>query len=80
MQQPTPQPLGELARQFWGFLPSFAAGIFVLLLGVAAGWVVKRALVRLLLWLRLDRLAGRTGWRASRPFFRKRTTSRSTTW
>jgi len=63
MQQPTPQPLGELARQFWGFLPSFAAGIFVLLLGVAAGWVVKRALVRLLLWLRLDRLAGRTGWR-----------------
>lgn len=65
MQEPAIQPLSELAREFWGFLPSLAAGLFVLLLGVAAGWVVKRSLVRLLLWLRLDRLAGRTGWRTA---------------
>lgn len=65
MQEPTVQPLGDLLREFWQFLPSLAAGLFVLLLGAAAGWVVKRALIRLLIWLRLDRLAGRTGWRTA---------------
>ena len=29
-----------------------------------AGWLAKRAVVRTLVWLRLDRLAGRVGWRA----------------
>jgi hypothetical protein len=65
MQEPTTQPLTELARQFSAYLPTFAAGFLVLLLGVTVGWLVKRTIVRLLLWLRLDRLAGRTGWRTA---------------
>jgi hypothetical protein len=32
---------------------------------VAVGWVVKRAVIRILIWLRLDRLGGRVGWRAA---------------
>jgi hypothetical protein len=65
MSQQQAQPLSEFAQQFWAFLPKFAAGLLVLLLGVAIGWVVKRTLIRLLMWLRLDRLAGRPGWRAA---------------
>jgi len=65
MQETSTQPFSELARQFWGFLPSFAAGILVLAIGAVAGWVVKRTLVRLLLWMRLDRLASRGGWRTA---------------
>lgn len=31
----------------------------------AAGWVLKRAVIRALIWLRLDRLGGNIGWRAA---------------
>ena len=62
--QPT-QPLAELMRRFSEFLPALAAGALVLLAGVALGWLLKRAVVRLLVWLRLDRLASRVGWRAA---------------
>lgn len=63
---------GQLAGPFAGFtqrlsdyLPSLAVGLLLLALGVAAGWVVKRAVIRILIWLRLDRLGGRVGWRAA---------------
>jgi len=59
------QPLSELWSQFVGFMPTLAAGLFIILLGLALGWLVKRTIVRLLVWLRLDRLAGRVGWRAA---------------
>lgn len=65
MIQQSAQPLTELGRQVSAFLPAFAAGLLVLAVGVALGWVVKRALVRLLQWLRLDRFAGRPGWRSA---------------
>lgn len=65
MQAQTTQPLGQFGERFAAFLPSFAAGLLVLAIGLALGWVAKRALVRLLVWLRLDRLAGRVGWRAA---------------
>lgn len=63
-----PQPAGpiaEFAQRFSDYLPTLAAGLFVFALGVAAGWVVKRVIVRILIWLRLDRLGGRAGWRAA---------------
>lgn len=59
------QPLAELWAQFAAFLPTLFAGLLVIALGVVTGWLAKRALVRLLAWLRLDRLAGRVGWRAA---------------
>jgi hypothetical protein len=65
MPEQTAQPLSDFLRQLSAFLPALAAGALVLVLGVIAGWLVKRALVQLLVWLRLDRFAGRTGWRSA---------------
>jgi hypothetical protein len=65
MPQPMTEPLAGLIRRFTDYLPTLAAGLLVLGLGFAVGWVAKRALVRILVWLRLDRLAGRVGWRSA---------------
>lgn len=62
MQTPVEGPVRQLGQEFLNYLPSLAAGLVVLALGIAAGWLVKRAIVRILTWLRLDRLATRTGW------------------
>jgi hypothetical protein len=58
-------PLSDLWQQVASFLPKLAAVLIVLALGVIAGWLAKRAIIRLLIWLRLDRLAGRAGWRTA---------------
>jgi Mechanosensitive ion channel, conserved TM helix len=65
MGQQTPEPLASLVLRFYGYLPTLAAGAFVLLLGLLLGWLAKRVVVRMLIWLRLDRLAGRVGWRSA---------------
>jgi hypothetical protein len=65
MQTQSAKPLTELFQQFSSYLPTFAAGLLVLAFGVAAGWLAKKAVGRLLIWLRLDRLAGRVGWRSA---------------
>jgi hypothetical protein len=65
MQQPMAEPLAGLLGRFTDYLPTLTAGTLVLLLGVALGWLAKRAVVRVLAWLRLDRLAGRVGWRSA---------------
>jgi hypothetical protein len=59
---------GQLVRfsdQIFAYLPTFAAGLAVTALGVAAGWIAKRVVTRAMIWLRLDRLGGRQGWRAA---------------
>jgi hypothetical protein len=58
-------PLAALWGQVQDFLPSLAAGLLVLAVGILIGWIAKRGAIRLLVWLRLDRLAGRAGWRAA---------------
>lgn len=65
MQVPatTLEPLATLSRRFSDYVPTLLAGLLVVALGLGVGWVVKRAVVRVLIWLRLDRLAGRAGWR-----------------
>jgi hypothetical protein len=65
MQQPITQPLAGLVQRFTDYLPTLTAGILVLVLGLVLGWLAKRAVVRILIWLRLDRLAGRVGWRSA---------------
>lgn len=62
---PQAQPLSDLWAQVVAFLPTLAAGLFIILIGLVLGWLAKRAVVRTLVWLRLDRLAGRVGWRAA---------------
>jgi len=63
--QEAPGPLAELADQFIEYVPTLAAGLLVVAVGVVVGWLVKRAIVRVLIWLRLDRLGGRLAWRAA---------------
>jgi Mechanosensitive ion channel, conserved TM helix len=55
----------DLWQQIAAYLPTLAAGLLVVALGLVAGWLAKRAMIRLLTWLRLDRLAGRAGWRTA---------------
>lgn len=63
--QASAQPLVELTQRVSNYLPTLLAGAVVLVLGLAVGWVAKTAVVRILIWLRLDRLGGRVGWRAA---------------
>ncbi len=58
-------PLAEFVDRLSGYLPTLAAGLIVIALGLVTGWLAKRATVRILVWLRLDRLGGRFGWRAA---------------
>ena len=62
------QPTGVVAGlrdRVLNYLPTFAGGLLVLALGVLIGWLAKRAVVRALVFLRLDRLGGRQAWRAA---------------
>ncbi len=68
MQTPTGGTVAGFQTQVIDYLPTLAAGLIVLVLGVLVGWLVKRAVVRMLTWARLDRLGGRRAWRAA---FRK---------
>lgn len=65
MQEKPAEPLGALLQRFTDYLPTLAAGALVLVVGALLGWLAKRAVVRILIWLRLDRLAGRVGWRSA---------------
>ncbi len=58
-------PLAHFSDQLFGYLPTLAGGLAVLALGILVGWVAKHVVVRAMVWLRLDRLGGRTGWRAA---------------
>jgi len=62
----TQSPLDQFGRQVSDFMPTLLAGLVVVLAGAVAGWILKRAVVRVLLLLRLDRLGGgRSAWRSA---------------
>jgi hypothetical protein len=68
MQTTQPPGTGTFAgmqTRILDYMPTLAAGLFVVGLGILVGWLGKRALVRALIWLRLDRLGGRRSWRAA---------------
>jgi len=65
MQAQATGPLEQVAHRVTDYLPTLGAGLLVMALGVAAAWVAKRLVVRILIWLRLDRFGGRMGWRAA---------------
>jgi len=65
MQDQSLRPIQAFMDRLVTYLPTLVAGLLVLTVGLLAGWVVKRAVVRILVWLRLDRLGGRFGWRAA---------------
>ncbi|KPK04736.1 MAG: hypothetical protein AMS20_08265 [Gemmatimonas sp. SG8_28] len=63
--QATGGTLARYSEQIFAYLPTLTGGLLVLALGVAVGWISKRVVIRILIWLRLDRLGGRVGWRAA---------------
>jgi hypothetical protein len=66
MQQlPTVSSLSEFEARVIQYLPTLAAGAVVLALGIAVGWIAKRATIRTLTLMRLDRLAARNSWGAA---------------
>jgi len=65
MQGESPGALQEFTSRITQYLPTLTAGFLVLAVGVILGWLAKRLVVRVLVWLRLDRLGGRIGWRAA---------------
>jgi hypothetical protein len=65
MPQSPSEPLGRFTQQVADYLPTLAAGAVLVLVGLVVGWLVKRFVVRILVWLRLDRLGQKLGWRAA---------------
>ena len=45
-----------------GYLPTLLAGLIVLVLGAVVAWIVSKLVVRLLIFLRVDRVVVRLGW------------------
>jgi len=52
----------DLLDKFVNYLPSLIAGLVVLALGALVAWVVSRLVVRLIIFLRIDRVIVRLGW------------------
>jgi len=52
----------EVMANLVGFLPTLLAGLMVLILGTAVAWVVAKLVVRVLIFLRVDRVVVRLGW------------------
>ena len=65
MQLQTDRSLDQFAQQVLNYMPTLLAGIVLLVAGAVAGWLIKRAVIRVLVLLRLDRLGGgRSAWRS----------------
>ena len=56
------ESLRDMLSNVVAYLPTLLAGLVVLVLGAVIGWVVSKVLVRILIFLRLDRVVMRLGW------------------
>lgn len=54
--------LRELVNSMAAYLPTLLAGLLVLALGFAAAWAASRVFVRMLVFMRLDRVLARLHW------------------
>ena len=52
----------DLMSNVVGYLPTLLAGLIVLVLGAIVAWIVSKLVVRVLIFLRLDRVIVRLGW------------------
>ena len=57
--------LGDVVSNILAYLPSLLAGLVVLLLGLLVAWITARVVVRVLIWMRLDRVVQRLRWGTS---------------
>ncbi len=53
-----------LADNIISYLPSFLAGIVLVLIGWIIGWIIKRILIQISILLRVDRFLRRSRWQA----------------
>jgi hypothetical protein len=60
---PTPfESVRDVIERMADYLPTLLAGVVVLCLGAIVGWIVAKLTVRILVFLRLDRVVTRLGW------------------
>ncbi len=62
MDQKPFESVRDLMTSLAAYLPTLLAGLLVVLLGIIAAWVASRLLVRVLIFMRLDRVMARLGW------------------
>lgn len=56
------QSVRDVMSNIVDYLPTLLAGFIVLVLGALAAWAISKLVVRVLIFLRLDRVIGRLGW------------------
>lgn len=56
------ESVSEVMSNIVNYLPTLLAGFIVLLLGAVVAWIVSRVVVRILIFLRVDRIVVRLGW------------------
>jgi hypothetical protein len=61
MERPL-ESVRDVMTNLAGYLPTLLAGFLVLVLGAIVAWVVSKLVVRILIFLRLDRVVVRLGW------------------
>jgi Mechanosensitive ion channel, conserved TM helix len=52
----------DLMSNIVSYLPTLLAGLIVMVLGAIVAWIVSKLIVRILIFLRLDRVIMRLGW------------------
>ena len=62
MEQKPLESVRDVMANIVGYLPTLLAGLIVLVLGAIVAWVVAKLVVRILIFLRLDRVIVRFGW------------------
>lgn len=65
METKIQEPFVHLADSIFAYLPNLLGGLFVLLLGWLAAWIVKKILVQVSLIVHLDRFLGGSPWATS---------------
>jgi hypothetical protein len=56
------EPFSKLVQSIIDYFPSLIAGLVLILLGVLAGWLIKRIVFQLCVLLRIERLLGSFRW------------------
>jgi Ca2+/Na+ antiporter len=62
MEQQPLESVRDVMNNVVGYLPTLLAGLIVLALGSFVAWIVAKLVVRILIFLRLDRVIVRFGW------------------
>jgi hypothetical protein len=62
MDQKPFESVRDVMSNIVGYLPTLVAGFAVLLMGAILAWIVSKLIVRILIFLRLDRVIVRLGW------------------